>query len=323
MQSLKNCLLLLAGLGLSLSALAQENQPRLNKAIELLENEEPAFGLLSFDYSLNNARSIARSGLDFVIIDMEHAPFDVERLREFLLGMTDKRAIAEKGNLQPEVVPIVRIPATGKEDFLAQAKQVLDVGAFGVMYPSISTKEEAELAVRATRYPQLNGADDFEPNGLRGRNPSNAIWYWGISDYYQKADVWPLDDKGELLAVIQIETAQGVKNINEILAVPGIGTIFIGPSDLSADMGFASAGAPEVESAIQTVLESCLEQDVPCAITTNQNSIERRLEEGFRFVTVGLDGGLSARASEALEKGRAFSGRNKLETEAAPANAPY
>lgn len=296
---------------------------RLNKAIELLENDSTAFGLLSFDYSLNNARSLSRSGLDFVIIDMEHAPFDVEKLRLFLLGMTDKRTIAEKGNLQPDVIPIVRIPATGKEDFLAQAKQVLDVGAFGVMYPSISTAAEATLAVRATRYPQLKGVSDYEPNGLRGRNPSNAIWYWGVTDYYAKADVWPLDSAGELLAVIQIETQQGVDNIDEILSVPGVGVIFIGPSDLSADMGYASAAAPEVESAIQVVLQSCIKNDVACAITTNQNTVERRLEEGFRFVTVGLDGGLSERSSEALRRGRQASGREEVEAVATPNSAPY
>jgi|TARA_B110000208_G_scaffold191342_1_gene257892 4-hydroxy-2-oxoheptanedioate aldolase len=309
--------------GIGFCSLAQDSSVRLNKAIELLENDSPAFGLLAFDYSLNNARSLSRSGLDFVIIDMEHAPFDVEKLRLFLLGMTDKRAIAEKGNLQPDVIPIVRIPATGKEDFLAQAKQVLDVGAFGVMYPSISTKAEAELAVRATRYPQLGGVEDYEPNGLRGRNPSNAVWYWGVTDYYAKADVWPLDPAGELLAVIQIETEKGVENIDDILSVPGVGVIFIGPSDLSADMGFASASAPEVEAAIQVVLQSCIENKVACAITTNQNTVEGRLQQGFRFVTVGLDGGLSARTSEALRRGRKASGRDEVELNVAPNSAPY
>lgn len=283
---------------------------RLNKAIELLESQQPAFGILAFDYSLNNARSLARSGLDFVIIDMEHAPFDVESLRSFLLGMTDKRALLEKGSLQPDVVPIVRIPATGQEDLLAQAKQVLDVGAFGVMYPSISTAGQARMAVSATRYPQLNDAPDYEPRGLRGMNPSNAVWYWGVNDYRQRADVWPLDPVGELLAIIQIETREGVENIDEILAVPGIGVIFIGPADLSADMGYASSSVPQVESAIQRVLAACLEHDVPCAITTSQNSVAERLEQGFRFVTVGLDGGLSGRTSEALRRGRQAAGRD-------------
>ena len=294
---------LLAGMG------ASAQDVRLNKAIELLESGQVPLGILSFDYSLNNARSLARSGLDFIIIDMEHAPFDVERLREFLLGMTDKRTILEKGNLQPEVVPIVRIPAIGSEDLLAQAKQVLDVGAFGVMYPSVNNAVEAEMAVRATRYPQYNDAPDYEPRGLRGRNPSNAVWYWGVRDYHARADVWPLDPAGELLAIIQIETAEGVENVDEILSVPGVGVLFIGPSDLSTDMGYPSPAAPEVEEAIQTVLAACKAHDVPCAITTNQNSVEARLAQGFRFVTVGLDGGLSGPTSNALRLGRAASGR--------------
>jgi 4-hydroxy-2-oxoheptanedioate aldolase len=299
-------LLLVALVG---TASAQQIMPRLNKAIELLDNDQTVFGLLSFDYSLNNARSLANSGLDFIIIDMEHAPFDVERLRQFLLGMTDKRKILEKGSLQPDVVPLVRIPATGGEDVMFQAKQVLDVGAFGVMYPSVSTRAQAEKSVGATRYPQLNGAEDFEPVGLRGRNPSNAVWYWGIRDYHPRADVWPLDPNGELLAIIQIETPEGVENIDEIIAVPGIGVIFIGPSDLSTSMGYASPAAPEVEAAIQRVLRACLDNDVPCAITTGQGSVQQRIEQGFRFVTVGLDGGLSTRTSEALRRGRAAASR--------------
>lgn len=303
--------LMLVGLQLLVAAstAAAQDSPRLNKAIELLEADQAAFGLLSFDYSLSNARSLARSGLDFIIIDMEHAPFDIERLRQFLLAMTDKRSILEKGNLQPNVVPLVRIPATGSEDVLSQAKQVLDVGAFGVMFPSVSTADEAEMAVRATRYPQLNGADDYEPNGLRGRNPSNAVWYWGVNDYSSRADVWPLDPRGELLAIIQIETPEGVENIDEILSVPGIGVIFIGPSDLSAAMGYSSAAAPEVEAAIQTVLAACIENDVACAITTSSRSVEQRIEEGFKFVTVGLDGGLSTGTSDALSRGRSAAGR--------------
>ncbi len=305
------CLGVASVLGLDSATFAQSSDPRMNKVIELFENDQPAFGLLSFDYSLNNARAMATSGLDFLFIDMEHAPFDVERLRLFLLGMTNKRSILEKGNLQPDVVPFVRIPAAGgAEELIAQAKQVLDVGVFGIFFPAIHTREDAELAVRATRYPQYNGASDYEPTGLRGRNPSNAVWYWGTRDYHTRADVWPLDPEGELLAMMFIESAEGVANIDEIVSVPGLGGIFIGPSDLSTSMGYTSPGAPEVEAAIQTVLRACLESDVPCAITTGAGSVQQRINEGFRFVTVGADGGLSTGASNALQLGREAAGRD-------------
>jgi len=121
-----------------LSIMSNASAQRLNKLIEMFENDEPAFGVLSFDYSLENARSLATSGLDFVFVDMEHAPFDVEKLRQFLLGMTNKREILEKGNLQPNVIPLVRVPAAGgAEELIAQAKQVLDVGVFGIFFPVI------------------------------------------------------------------------------------------------------------------------------------------------------------------------------------------
>lgn len=300
-------LLTLLATGISTSASAQ----RLNKLIELFENDTPGFGVLSFDYSLNNARSMSTSGLDFVFIDMEHAPFDVERLREFLLGMTNKRTILEKGSLQPDVVPFVRIPAAGgSEELVAEVKQVLDVGVFGVFFPAVHTAEQAELAIRAMRYPQYNGAEDYEPTGLRGRNPSNAAWYWGINDYHAKADLWPLDPNGELLAMMFIESAEGVENIDEIISVPGLGGIFIGPSDLSTSMGYASPAAPAVEEAIQQVLQACLDNDVPCAITTGPGSVEDRIEQGFRFVTVGADGGLNSPAANALRLGREAAGRD-------------
>jgi 4-hydroxy-2-oxoheptanedioate aldolase len=254
---------------------------------------------------------MSSSGLDFILIDMEHAPFDVERLRAFLLGMTNKRSILEKGNLQPDVVPFVRIPAAGGADeIIAQAKQVLDVGTYGIMFPAIQNREQAELAVRATRYPQVNGVDDYEPEGLRGRNPSNAAWYWGVRDYHARADVWPHDPQGELLAIMFVESPEGVANIEEIISVPGVGGIFIGPSDLSTSMGYTSPAAPEVEAAIQRVLAACLEHDVPCAITSNARTVQQRIEQGFRFVTVGVDSGLSAGASRALRLGREAAGQN-------------
>ena len=297
----------LLGTAASTAPLSAQDGVRLNRAIELLESGQPAFGVLSADYSLANARTLAQSNLDFIIIDMEHFPFDVERLQVFLLGMTNKRLIQRKGNLQPNVMPFVRVPATGEEEVLFQAKQVLDVGVFGVMYPSVSTRAQAENAVGATRYPQERGATDFEPVGLRGRNPANATWFWGVRDYMQRADVWPLDPRGDLLAIIQIETVEGVENIDEIVSVPGVGVIFIGPSDLTASMGYPPAA--EVEVAIQRVLGACLAQGVPCAITTGAGSVEQRIAEGFRFVTVGFDGGISTGVTNALQLGRAAGGR--------------
>ena len=99
------------GLLLAIGSVPVAQQPRLNRTIELLSEGRATFGVLSHDRSLENARAIARSGLDYVFIDMEHGPLDIETLRVFLLGMIDKQRIMEKGNLQMDVTPLVRIPA--------------------------------------------------------------------------------------------------------------------------------------------------------------------------------------------------------------------
>lgn len=302
---------LVAGLS-SIPVVRAQDDLHLNRAIETLADDKPAFGIFSGDFSLANARALADSDLDFVFIDMEHSPFDLETLQTFLLGMTDKARIMEKGNLQMDVTPLVRIPMNGRENLQWQVKQVLDVGAFGIVFPYVETREEAENAVRAMRYPQRRGDAAMQPAGLRGASPAIARWFWGADDYFDRADVWPLDPAGDLLAVIQIESRQAVENIDEIAAVPGIGAIFIGPSDLSISYGVPGQREhPEVAAAMDKVLAACKARDIPCGLTTSADDVESYLEEGYRFVTVGYwdDAGISGGIEQALDIARRASGR--------------
>lgn len=287
-------------------ALAQDNV-RVNKAIEVLEEGHAALGLFTGNFSLANARGLARSNLDFIFIDMEHSAFNTETLQTFLIGMTDKAAIARNGHLQQRTTPIVRIPMNGRESLEWQVKQVLDMGVMGVMIPYVETAEEVERAVRAVRYPQPRGSDIMEPAGLRGSGASVASWYWGIPDYTQKADVWPLNPQGEILLVIQIESELAVQNAEEMMSVPGVGAIFIGPADLSMSMGLPGQRRhPEVVAAKQHVLDLCIEKNIPCGITAGANNIEEYLEMGYKFPTVGYwgDAGIGDGTFRALQIGR-------------------
>lgn len=307
MTRLAACLLALACPPL----LAQESG-HLNRTIETLEDGKPVFGLATSDLSLTNAQALAGSALDFIIIDMEHSPFDAETLRAFLLGMTDKARILDKGNAQMDVTPLVRIPMYGREGLQFLVKQVLDVGAFGVMFPFVETRGQAENAVASMRYPQPRGDAAPEPRGLRGASPGLAAWYWGTADYLQRADVWPLDPAGDLLAVLQIESREGVENIEEIAAVPGIGAIFIGPFDLSISYGVMGQNEhPDMIAALKRVLAACKANNVPCGLTTSSATVERYLDEGYTFVTVGwwTDAGISIEPGNALEIARRASGR--------------
>ena len=146
----------------------EKTDVRLNRVIELMEKGQPAFGIFSQNLSTRTAASVSSSGLDFVIIDLEHSPFDLSRLETYLLGMVDRRQILKKGNLQPNVMPLVRVPSAGREHLLFVIKQVLDLGPFGLVIPHVDNAEDTLAAIRACRFSQLRNVADYEPAGLRG-----------------------------------------------------------------------------------------------------------------------------------------------------------
>src|SRR5215210_4260318 len=98
------------------------------------------------------------------------------------------------------------------------------------MLNGVESKEEGVVEVGRMRYPQMKGAKYPEPIGIRGSGPANAMWNWGVDgdEYARRADVWPLNPEGDLLAIIMIESVEALKNLDEIAAVPGVGVLFPG-----------------------------------------------------------------------------------------------
>lgn len=284
-------------------------EKRINGVIELLEARKPALGVFVHNFSMTSATRLGDSNLDFIFLDMEHGPYDVETLRIFLQSMISRRELhANGGQLQPKVLPILRIPHNGREQLQFVIKQALDSGVYGILAPHISNAEDALATVRAARYPQLADASDKNPAGLRGVGLGFAARYWGLHylDYMRRADAWPLDPDGELLVIAQIENQEGVKNIDEIAQVPGISAIFIGPDDLAVSLGLSLAdSSPILTEAIDTVMEACRRYDIPCGITTSQGQIEQRLQEGYLMLAIGGDGGLSGSVTEMLRRYKA------------------
>src|SRR3989337_4033279 len=176
--------------------------PRLNGLIKALEQGQTAFVAFS-PVESESAVALAASKLDGVAFEMEHAPLDFPGLRQSLQFMLDRRQIVEGATLAPAVTPLVRIPPNGNEMNQWIAKQVLDIGVFGIIFPHVSSVEEARNAVSACRYPRLPGTPLYEPPGVRGDAPMRAARYWGLSQqqYYARADVWPLAPQGEILAI--------------------------------------------------------------------------------------------------------------------------
>src|SRR5215470_11449676 len=266
---------------------AQEAVKHLNPVIEKLAAGKPFIGFQTGDLSLQNARTVARADIDYVYVDMEHGPMDFAGLHQFTIGMIDKAGILKKGNAQANVAIFARFPPYGREQAQWFVKQALEIGLMGVIFNGIDNPEQALLAVRNMRYPQRKTSKYPDPPGLRGYAPATAVWWWGVSaaEYERRADLWPLNPDGDLLAIMMIETAEGLKNADAIAAVPGVGAIFVGAGgDLHQYLGVES-NAPEVEEAFQTILKACLAHNVACGITALSGpDIAKRLGEGWKMI---------------------------------------
>ena len=282
--------------------------PRLNGVIRALEAGEPAITAFT-PVDVESAIALTGTKYDGIIFEMEHNPYDIRGFRDSLQYMLNRRLIAQSGSLAPSVTPMARIPPNGGEHAQWHAKQVLDLGAYGIVWPHISTVDQAYNAVGACRYPRLKDKPLYEPAGIRGDGPTAAVRYWGVTqqEYYERADVWPLNPKGEVFVILMIEDTEGIKNLKDILRnVPGIGAILIGEGDLSQELGYPRQYEHKVVlEAMAQVVRTCKEHNVVVGHPhVEAGNAERIINEGYRFLIAA-----PARSYAGLDKARQLAGR--------------
>lgn len=285
------------------------NPIRYNKVIQLLEQGQPVFGTgLIWNGNLDEMTYFADSDYDMVMIEMEHEGLSFNNLRASLQFLLNRKRIAAAGGLQADPTPVVRIPPNAREQNQWVIKQALDTGVYGLILPHLDTVEGAQSAVRAARYPQAPGAADFEPAGERGWWYRIAPRYWGLTpaEYYDAADIWPIDPDGNLLLMGIVEEPTGVRNLPDILReVKGIGAIWAGPGDMSVALGHkGNASHPEVQEMLLRILDTCQNAGVPCAVGCTAAEVPMRLEQGFRILITA-----PTRSADGLAKGRRLAGR--------------
>ena len=232
---------------------------------EKLMKGEVALGAWNMIPHPNVAEMMAGEGFDWICVDMEHTSQDFQTLENI--------ARAVKGSGKDL---LVRLPSC---DDVA-AKKALDLGANGIIVPCVNTKEEAERAVAIAKFP---------PEGIRGASLARCTDYGrNFSDYFKAAN-------DNVVVVIMLEHIDAVKNVDEILSVPGIDATFIGPYDLSSSMELAGQlDHPEVLAAQKTLLDACIKHNVAPGfhiVPNDPPQVAQRIEMGFRFIALGLDTG--------------------------------
>ncbi|MBT2225277.1 HpcH/HpaI aldolase/citrate lyase family protein [Nonomuraea sp. NEAU-A123] len=281
---------------------------RLNRVIGALEAGQHVFTAFA---SADPATAVEFSTTDYdgLVFEMEHKPWDVNALRDSFQFLLNRRQIFGAASLAPAVTPLVRIPVNGAEKGQWHAKQALDLGAYGIVWPHIATVEEAYNAVAACRYPRLPDSPSYEPAGLRGDGPHAAVRYWGIpnTEYYARADVWPLDPDGEILVAIMIEDQLGIENLPDILdQVPGIGLVIIGEGDMSQELGVPRQYEhPRVLECKRRILDICTERGVAVGHPhVTADNLKQVLDDGYRFLMSA-----PVKSYPGLDLGRTLTGR--------------
>jgi 4-hydroxy-2-oxoheptanedioate aldolase len=277
---------------------------RLNGVIRALETERRIAFTSFIQAEVESAVAFAQSSNDGVVFELEHNPWDIRALRESMQFLLLRERIVKANSVACQMTPLVRIPPSGSEMNQWFAKQALDLGAYGIVWPRISTAEEAYNAVAACRYPRLPDKPLYEPKGLRGDAPMPAARYWGVSQqaYYKKADVWPLAPDGEVLVVLMIEDTSAIDNLEEMLKrVPGIGVLLIGEGDLTQELGCPRQyDNPELLRLMDHVRDVAKVYDVPVGHPhVIEQNVADVIEQGYRFLMT-----YPKRDFSALEKGR-------------------
>lgn len=219
------------------------------------------------------AEIAASSGFDWILIDGEHAPNDVRTTLSQLQATAEHPTHA-----------VVR-PVEGTKGVI---KQLLDIGAQSLLIPMVESAEQAQMLVEACHYP---------PQGNRGVGTALArAANWGrIPDYLEKADQ-------EVCLLVQVETREGLDNLDEILAVAGVDGIFVGPADLAGALGHLGNPAhPDVVSAIEDALQRIRQAGKAAGILASDPQLARHYQQhGAQFIAVGVDTVLLAKAATDL-----------------------
>jgi 2-dehydro-3-deoxyglucarate aldolase/4-hydroxy-2-oxoheptanedioate aldolase len=232
----------------------------MNPIKQRLKQSKPLIGTLLTLGLPAIAEMISACGFDWLWIDMEHGPLSLEQVQQLMQAKSE------------DCAAFVRIPINDD----VYIKRVLDLGADGIIVPQVNTPEEARRAVAASKYP---------PVGTRSVGIARAQRFgMDFATYVQEANE-------KLLVILQIEHVEAVKNIEAILAVPGVDAIIIGPYDLSGSFGkLGQIHDSQVQQAIETVYNACKQHGMPIGIFALQPEQGRvYIKQEYNLVALGID----------------------------------
>lgn len=285
---------------------------RINRAIELLEQGQPIYYTHGHG-GFEEGRKMASTWADYINYEMEHGAFDFHALREFMRGLV-AGGPTRSGHRTPAV--IVTVPVGGLDEATVRAnywvfQQTLATGVHGILFCHARSAAGVRAFVESTRYPfaKIGTGPGKLSEGLRGSGSQTyAAEMWGIpaEEYLSRADVWPLNPKGELLMGLKIEDKHAVANAEAVAAVPGIAFAEWGGGDMAMSYGYIKYPGkplpPDMAKARETVWNACKRNKLFRLEDATVDNVESQIRDGIMVLSAGAN-------PPAAEKGRKFTKR--------------
>ena len=284
---------------------------RINRAIELLERGQPIFFTGVTELGFESGTQHAATWADYLCIDMEHLPFDMAGLSAFMDGLIEAGPTMS-GHRMPTV--IVTLPTDGTDETMIRTnswmiKQALATGVHGLMLCHVESPDAVRAFVECARYAfQDIGVGDRLGQGRRGsggQERAAAVWGLPVADYLDRADLWPLDPRGELMLGLKLEDRRALDRAEACIGVPGIALAEWGPGDMGMSFGLKDAHDPpypaDMLEARTVVKAACDRADVAFLEMVTPETVEAGIDDG---VMIG------AACEKAAAIGRRYSGRD-------------
>jgi 4-hydroxy-2-oxoheptanedioate aldolase len=264
----------------------------VNRVIELLEQDQTVYYTGSHSGTagtFEQGKADAQTYADYLSYDMEHAPFDVRGLAEYMKGLV-AGGPTKSGHRTPAV--IVNVPVTGIDAATVRANawmfaQVLATGVHGILLCHADDPGAVRAFVEAVRLPihkQAVGKGLSEGRrGVHGGPTAATIWGITPEEYNQKADVWPLNPNGELIIGLKLEDHYALANAEANLEVPGIAFAEWGPGDMQLSLGVTGQNAPEMRAARNRVFAATKAHKIFFLESMNEQNVVAEIKEGVRF----------------------------------------
>lgn len=286
--------------------------PRVNRVIELLEQGQPVYytGAAGRDYE--GGKQSAGTWADFVNYDMEHGPFDVVGLREFMRGLVDAGK-TRSGHRTPAVIVTLPMDAINEAVMRANSwviKQLLASGVHGLLLCHAESPDAVRAFVECCRYPfnTIGVGKGLQVGRRGGGGQQHAAQVWGLStpEYLKKADPWPLNPEGELFLGLKIENVRALSNVEATLRVPGIAFAEWGPGDMGMSLGHPDQHdppyPPEMIDARSRVLSACKANNIRFLNAASPNDVIEQIGDGAMVLASGRGGEEAARIGRAHTK---------------------